>query len=132
MKPIDRRSNNWKGGRSLTKGYVRIFNKSNTKPSNYPYILEHRFVMEQHLGRKLTQEEVVHHINGIKTDNRIDNLHLTSRRKHPSHHKKNMSDRKCTRCNSVKTHKWRFHRYTKKLICSRCYLYLWRHNYEIS
>lgn len=66
-------SPNWKGGREITKdGYVVLWISRKEK------ILEHRKVLEDHLGRKLTGSEVVHHINGNNADNRLENLQLTT------------------------------------------------------
>jgi hypothetical protein len=50
-------------------------------------VMEHRHLMEKHLGRKLHTDETVHHINGIKTDNSLDNLEVVDRAEHTSRHR---------------------------------------------
>lgn len=50
---------------------------------------EHRYIMEQAVGRKLCKNEVVHHINGDKTDNRLCNLEIMDRAEHSREHMKN-------------------------------------------
>lgn len=77
------RSKQWKGGRQISdKGYVLVYDKENPMAFQSGYILEHRLVMSQHLGRELESNEVVHHKNGNKLDNRLENLELLSRGEH--------------------------------------------------
>ncbi len=79
---------NWQGGQTFdSHGYliVKIYPDSpyfNMHMNKYR-VLKHRLVMAQHLGRCLKTNEMVHHLNGIKDDNRIENLALTNRKDHP-------------------------------------------------
>ena len=80
----------WKGGRIKTyAGYIIIHSPNHPNRDIKGYVLEHRIVMETHLGRTLLGSEVVHHVNNIKDDNRIENLLLFSTTgEHTSFHKK--------------------------------------------
>ncbi len=74
---LGEKSHSWRGGRCQRKsGYVLIKTYGHPLAQRYGYVLEHRLVMEKFLGRYLTKKEVVHHINNIKNDNRIENLIL--------------------------------------------------------
>jgi hypothetical protein len=67
---------NWLGGKIEHKDYIYIKELNHPYCSKEGYVAEHRLVMEKKLGRYLKPEEVVHHINNIPNDNRIENLML--------------------------------------------------------
>ena len=81
---------NWRGkGRHDDKGYIRIYIRRDSffypmacKTTKGSYITGHRLAIAGYLGRNLHPWEIVHHKNGIKDDNRIENLQLTSYDKH--------------------------------------------------
>lgn len=68
---------NWKGGRSRHKGGYMLVNVGPNRRR-----LEHRVVIEKHLGRRLRSNEHVHHLNGVRDDNRIANLTLVRPKSH--------------------------------------------------
>jgi len=68
---------NWKGGKSIDKrGYIYIKSPKHPLANSRGYVFEHRLVMEKSLGRYLKIEEVVHHIDGNRFNNVINNLKL--------------------------------------------------------
>lgn len=82
----------WKGGRYLTRGYL-IVTMSAAEMETFGsmakaggYVPQHRLVMARKLKRPLLRSEVVHHRNGIKTDNRLRNLELSDHATHKRDH----------------------------------------------
>ena len=73
---------NWKGGRSIQNGYIYL------KKAYGKAVGEHRLIMTEFLGRKLSRAEHVHHLNGNRLDNRIENLKVLKIGEHMSLHNK--------------------------------------------
>lgn len=75
----------WKGGRvKTTAGYISLWIDANhpfaCMAGSTGYVLEHRLVMAEFLGRPLRPDETVHHLNGAKGDNRLENLQVLNGR----------------------------------------------------
>lgn len=73
-------------------GRVAVYVPGHPAANNRGYVLRYRYVMEQHLGRFLNPDELVHHKNGNKLDDTLENLELITRSAHAVHHWKNDID----------------------------------------
>ena len=78
---------NWKGGFYKKEGYVFVKQEGHPRATKWGYIGEHILVVEKSIGRYLTKEEIVHHINGEKHDNKLENLMVMNKPEHYWFHK---------------------------------------------
>lgn len=115
---------NWKGGTFLRgDGYVAV------AVGDSKYRLEHDLVMEVHIGRRMFPNENVHHLNGSRSDNRLENLELLTVSEHTkNHHARQRDLSRWTECKCLvcaKTFLRRtveIHRHPKTYCNRACYL----------
>jgi len=83
-------SPSWKGGKYKNHdGYIYCHASNHPNKTKMGYVREHRLVIERIIGRYLKKGEIVHHKNGIVSDNSPENLVLCKNQKdHLKHHKK--------------------------------------------
>lgn len=78
---------NWHGGKTRSQGYAMTLNKSHPSARMGGYVPDHILVIESVIGRHLENGEIVHHVNGDKTDNTPSNLRIVTRAEHVRIHK---------------------------------------------
>jgi len=96
----------WEIHGTASKGeytYARV--PEHPKATALGYVLEHRIVVENDLNRLLEDDEIIHHINGVRKDNRVENLQVLSQSEHMSLHSSSKGREyvrlKCPICNII-------------------------------
>lgn len=98
------KNDSWKGGRTKdSRGYVLVKVQGHPRAKTAgDYVFEHIIVAESHIGRYLGPSEIIHHINGVKDDNRPENLYITNPSEHSSVHNNGWAHRVESNLNTYK------------------------------
>lgn len=82
------KSPSWKGGVTKSRGYIYIHSLNHPFRDGHNYVKQSRLIIEKYLGRFLQPIERIHHINGIKDDDRLENLmYFPNESKHQKFHR---------------------------------------------
>lgn len=105
------------------RGYVRVYVPDHPNAMHKGFVYEHRLVVEMHIGRYLKSDEVIHHKNHIKSDNRYENLEIKTPAQHASEHRSEEKIGKwsktydaCVECGRSDT------KPRTKELCQNCYI----------
>lgn len=97
-----RRRNDWEFGgyeKKRDDGYICVYVPDHPYAASDGMVMKHRLLMERKIGRYLTPDEVVHHINHKRDDNRLENLKLMTISEHMSMHmKERHQERRAIKC----------------------------------
>jgi hypothetical protein len=104
------KSNSWKGGKTITHGYVYVYHPNHPNSTINGYVLESKYFMSKTIGRAIKNNEIIHHIDGNIKNNNLENLQLMSRSEHAMWHGK--------RHNNLKT--FQFWPTRGEVICDGC------------
>ncbi len=96
----------------VRNGYVLIYQPDHPLADQKGYVLEHRLVVEKRIGRYLLRSEPVHHINGIRDDNRDENLQLLTPHDHST---KTLLCQQCPLRKEIRLLRWQMKELTKSL-----------------
>lgn len=117
-------NNNWKGGVYVAGGYAKVKVKEHPAKDKRGYVLLHRLVMEDYLGRYLKDDEFIHHKDGDKLNNDLSNLELVYPEKHAKEHYIDRNiDKKTGQfvCSEPKFNEIMFRLYDKDRNCTKEY-----------
>ena len=114
----------------MKNGYIRIYvGRDDPYARSDGSVLEHRYVVMNRLGRTLTDQERVHHVNGNKTDNQPDNLVVMQDSDHAKHHHPTLDNRWSVRWDRCSSCQQTDQSHASHGLCHRCFsrIYSKRH-----